>query len=62
MNKTKRQLTAEIKKIDKWIKARRKADKNLKLGRKMYKLFQENVDNCKDDKGYNSEDYEQLCR
>ena len=48
---TKRQRTAEIKKLDKWITAHRKADKNLKLGRKMYKLFQENVDSCKDDSG-----------
>ena len=48
---TERQRTTEIKKMGKLIKARRKADKNLKLGRKMYKLFQDNVDSCKDDSG-----------
>ena len=48
---TQRQRTAEINKLSKWIKAHRKADKNLKLGRKMYKLFKENVDNCEDDSG-----------
>ena len=49
LTKKAKEHNKEIRRLDRFIKAHRKADKNLKLGRKMYKLFQENVDNCKDD-------------
>ena len=48
---TQKQRTAEIEKLDKWINAQRKANKSLKLGRKMYKLFQESVNKYGDDEG-----------
>ncbi len=48
---TDKERDAKIKKMDEYIKAYRKADKSLKLGRKMYKLFKENVDNCGDESG-----------
>lgn len=43
------QAKEEIRKLGAMIKAHKKADKSLKLGRHMYKAFKNEVDRCTDD-------------